>query len=104
MEQFIVDAWIDKVNPRIRLTNRDSSVRIAEWAVDRARALLSEGVVTVSELYSTEPSVQAQIAKDLLLVACKDSLCSCEVPGTFQIATKPLLMNYSNVVVEKRAA
>ena len=94
MEQFAIDAWIDNPSPRIKLTNKHTGALVAEWAGERAKALFEEGIVTLAELSSLDRAVQMQVAKDLVLVACTDSLKSQVQPENFKCSTKPMLLHF----------
>ncbi len=94
MGAFIVDAWIDSIEPSIRLLNRSTGKLIAQWRDQEVRRLLDEGVVTVAELSSDDRSVNQRVAQDLLLTACADSLCVKAQGHCFSCVTRQLLRSY----------
>ncbi len=103
MGAFIVDAWIDSVNPSIRLLSRATGALIAEWRDDSVRRLLDEGTVTASELSTSDRSVSQRIAQELLLAACVDSLCAESDHPCFSCVTRRLLQGY-HLLQEGQAA
>jgi len=94
MGAFIVDAWIDSIEPSIRLLNRSTGKLIAQWHNQEVHRLLEEGVVTVAELSSDDRAVNQRVAQDLLLTACADSFCIKAEGRCFSCVTRQLLRSY----------
>ncbi|WP_156948264.1 hypothetical protein [Marinobacterium jannaschii] len=94
MGAFIVDAWIDSIEPSIRLLNRSTGKLIAQWQDQEARRLIEDGVVTVAELSSGDRAVNQRVAQELLLTACADSFCGETKGRCFSCVTRRLLRSY----------
>ena len=53
MAALIVDAWLEREEPIIRLHSGMSEALIAEWRGSAVYELIEQGTVTCNELFST---------------------------------------------------
>ncbi len=91
MGSLRIDAWLEREEPIIKLHSGMSDALIAEWRGNTVTELIEQGIVTCSEMFSTDRKVQQQAAHELLLNACANSLCSKNGPQCFTCITGRLL-------------
>ena len=81
MGSLRIDAWLEREEPIIKLHSGMSDALIAEWRGNTVTELIEQGIVTCSEMFSTDRKVQQQAAHELLLNACANSGRACTAPA-----------------------
>ncbi len=94
MTALAINAWLNTSQPSISLTNSLSGQLIACWQGEAVEQLFDEGIVTLTELHSSDRSTLARLSHDLLLMACASSLCHRQGDGCFNCITGRLLQSY----------
>lgn len=94
MSALRINAWLERSEPVISLHSEMSNHLIAQWRGDAVNELLEQGVVTCQELFSESPRIQQQVAHELLLTACANTLCAKNASPSFSCITSRLLKNF----------
>ncbi len=66
---YLIDAWLERPDPYLRVTHRHTGVSVIEWRDQRVRALLERGVICPSELQQCS-CCSKEMVQELFLLAC----------------------------------
>ncbi|WP_271271822.1 hypothetical protein [Aliamphritea hakodatensis] len=94
MTALAINAWLNTEHPSISLTNSITGQLIACWQGEAVQHLFDDGIITLTELHSTDRSTLSRLSHDLLLMACASSLCQRQSDGCFNCITGRLLQSY----------
>lgn len=64
---YLVDAWLDRQNPCLRILNRETGEICAELNEEALRELQDQGELSIQELSSCEPHVLKELVRTLFL-------------------------------------
>ena len=65
---YVVNAWLERENPQLLVTDSRSVNVVMEWSVDRLKALFSSGVLCLDDLRACDAGLQ-QTIKELFLLS-----------------------------------
>ncbi|MBN3564891.1 hypothetical protein [Aliamphritea spongicola] len=94
MTVLAINAWLNTEHPSISLTNSITGQLIACWQDQAVQQLFDDGIITLTELHSSDRSTLSRLSHDLLLMACASSLCQRQSDGCFNCITGRLLQSY----------
>ncbi|WP_261842471.1 hypothetical protein [Aliamphritea ceti] len=94
MTALAINAWLNTPLPSISLTNSISGQLIACWQGEAVQQLFDDGILTLTELHSSDRNTLSRLSHDLLLMACASSLCHRQGDGCFNCITGRLLQSY----------
>lgn len=66
---YQIDAWLERQDPYIRVTDKSTGVPVINWSSNRLRGLLERGAICPDDFCSNEEN-QQELVKDLFLLAC----------------------------------
>ncbi|MCQ4347093.1 hypothetical protein NGA35_06570 [Pseudomonas stutzeri] len=64
---FLIDAWLDRPQPWLRILDRDSGRVCAQFDSQAIAALQEQGDLDLASLSSSEPSVLKELLQNLFL-------------------------------------
>lgn len=94
MAALRINAWLERAEPIISLHSDMSNQLIAQWRGEAVAELLEQGIITCQELFSENPKIQQQVAHELLLTACANTLCAKNSSPCFSCITGRLLQSF----------
>ncbi len=65
---YIVNAWLERENPQLLVTDRRSGHVVMEWSSDRLKALFASGALCLDDLRASDAQLQ-QTIKELFLLS-----------------------------------
>jgi len=66
---YQIDAWLERQDPYIRVTDKTTGVPVISWNSTRLRGLLERGAICPED-FQCAPDNQQELVKDLFLLAC----------------------------------
>jgi hypothetical protein len=73
---YIVDAWLEQPQPRLRVTDRRSGRVLIDWGAERVRGLLERGDLVAAD-FCLGPARLQDTVRELFLLSC----CRCDDSG-----------------------
>ncbi|MCV6590573.1 MAG: hypothetical protein OIF57_16335 [Marinobacterium sp.] len=65
---YQIDAWLERQDPYIRVTDRNTGIQVINWSSTRLKGLLERGAICPEDFQSSDN--QQELVKDLFLLAC----------------------------------
>jgi len=78
---YIVDAWLEQPQPRLRVTERQSGQVLIDWGAERVRGLLERGDLVAAD-FCRSPARLQETVRELFLLSC----CRCDESGLPAVA------------------
>lgn len=66
---YQIDAWLERQDPYIRVTDKNTGVQVINWSSQRLKGLLERGAICPDDFCSPSAN-QQELVKDLFLLAC----------------------------------
>jgi hypothetical protein len=68
--KYIVDAWLERPDPQIRILDpRSGAIRLA-WQPERVRELLDSGRISAADFDCQDECCVCELVRDLFLLSC----------------------------------
>lgn len=67
MTSYLIDAWLDRPNPYLRILHRESGAVCAQLEGDALEELREQGALDLHDLESSEPQVLKEMVRNLFL-------------------------------------
>jgi hypothetical protein len=78
---YIIDAWLERPDPCLRITHCHTGIRVLEWRNERLHTLLEQGVICAHDLQQPQCSTK-ELVQELFLLACLEGdHCGCQSGG-----------------------
>jgi hypothetical protein len=75
---YIIDAWLERPDPYLRITHRHTGIRVIEWRNEKVATLLEQGVICPQDLQQSQ-CCSKELVQELFLLACLEGgRCHCE--------------------------
>ena len=71
---FLINAWLDRVDPFIEIRHQSSGEVLAHFAGARLQRCLAQGDICINDLYEYKSQVQQELVRCLLLTQCAQCL------------------------------
>ncbi len=67
MSTYLIDAWLERPNPYLRILNRETGAVCARLDAEALEELRDQGGLDLHELESNEPQVLKELVRNLFL-------------------------------------
>jgi len=68
--QFVIDAWLERRDPILRLLNADTGKEVFSCSCERLRPLLESGQLTIEEIEDEDLDAYERLGLDLVDANC----------------------------------
>ncbi len=71
---FVIDAWLERREPRLRVLDRKTGVVLRQWDAEALRKWCDSGEFCLEDLQYSDPAELKRLVSELFLCGCVEDL------------------------------